>query len=266
MTFPAVEPQAREARKYYGKYPGVVVANSPPEDGAPHRGEVLVRVPGILEEDPSGTGERPIEVIAKPCLPPGFFFVPEPEDRVWVEFAAGDIDSPLWSGVWYPDDAPPQTPDGDPPTEHQKVIRTAKGHVVLLDDADGAEQIVVLDGPNGNRITCDQNGVLIEDANGNTITLSADGIELADANGNALTMDAGGVVLAASSGWKVQLDSSSVKVSDATGGTVTPVALATLLDWLLAHQHTGNMGAPTPLFPADLATLNLQKPTMVSGL
>jgi hypothetical protein len=265
VTFPGMAPQEQETRRYYGKYPAVVVANGAPEDGPHHRGEVLVRVHGILEEDPSGSGERPLEVVAKPCLPPGFFFVPEPEDRLWVEFAAGDIDSPLWSGVWYADGAPPQTPDGDPPTEHQKVIRTAKGHVVLLDDTDGAEQLVLLDGTNNNRVTCDQDGILIEDANGNSITLGADGIELTDKNGNALTMDASGVVLAGSSGRKVQIDASSIKVSDATGGTQAPVALATLLNWLLAHQHTGNMGAPTPLFPVDLGMLNAQKPTMVSG-
>ena len=212
MTFPGVEPQAQEARKYYGKYPGVVLGNAAPEDGSAHRGEVLVEVPGILEEDPSGDGERPIQVIAKPCLPPGFFYVPEEDDHVWVEFAAGEIDSPLWSGVWYPDDAPPQTPDGDAPTQFQKVIRTLAGHVVLLDDTDGSEQIVVFDGVNDNRITCDQDGVVLEDANGNTITMDADGIELADANGNTLTMDSDGVILAASSGRKVTLDSSNVKL------------------------------------------------------
>ncbi len=213
MTFPGGESpaQAQDTRKYYGKYAGVVLENGPPE-GADHRGEVLVEVPGILEEDPSGSGERPIQVIAKPCLPPGFFYVPEPDDHVWVEFAAGEIDSPLWSGVWYPDGWPPQTADDEAPTEFQKVIRTAAGHVVVLDDTEGSEQVVLLDGVNDNRITCDQDGIVLEDANGNTITMDADGIELADANGNSLTMDSNGVILAASSGRKVTLDSSNVKL------------------------------------------------------
>ncbi len=189
----------------------------------------------------------------------------DPNDHIWVEFQAGEIDDPLWSGVWYPKDAPPKTPDGDPPTRDQKVIRTAKGHVVLLDDTDGSEQVVILEGKNGNRITCDQNGVLVEDVNKNKITLSPQGIELEDKNHNKLTMTSTSVVLAASSGWKVQIDSSSVKVTDATGGTLAPVALAPLLTWLNSHQHVGNMGAPTPLFPADIVTLNAQKPMMVSG-
>lgn len=206
MTRQAADPQADEGRKYYGKYAGIVLNSDPPDDGSDHRGEVLVEVSGILEEDPSGSGERPIQVTARPCLPPGFFYVPEPKDHIWVEFAAGEIDDPLWSGVWYPDDAPPKTPDGDPPTQHQKVIRTAKGHVVLLDDTDGSEQVVILEGQNGNKITCDQDGILIEDANGNTITMDGDGIELADANNNTLTMDSNGVVLAASSGRKIQMD------------------------------------------------------------
>jgi hypothetical protein len=196
MTAPVAQPDAREARKYYGKYPGLVLNSDPPEDGSDHRGEILVEVDGILEEDPSGAGERALQAVAKPCLPPGFFFVPEPQDHVWVEFAAGEIDDPLWSGVWYPNDAPPKTPDGNPPTQFQKIIRTAKGHVVLIDDSDNAEQIVVFDGKNEN-----------------TITLDSAGITVLDKNNNKLTMDSNGIVLdALGQGRKITLDASSVKL------------------------------------------------------
>ena len=114
-----------------------------PEDAALARGELLVQVPGILEETASGNGQQPIEVLARPCFPPGVFFLPEAGDRIWVEFAAGDVNTPLWTGVWYPDEMAPETADADAPARTQKIIRTQRGHVVQLDDTEDDEKIVV---------------------------------------------------------------------------------------------------------------------------
>lgn len=161
------------ARRYDGKYPAIVLDEEPKED-ALKRGELLVQVPGILEESEDGAGQQPIEVVAKPSFPAGFYVIPEPGARVWVEFAAGDINSPLWSGVWYPDDAPPQTADDEAPTRAQKIIRTAAGHVVQLDDTEGDEKIVVrhkLD----SRIMIDAEGhIAIQHKDGMTIEITAD--------------------------------------------------------------------------------------------
>jgi hypothetical protein len=195
MTAPAAAPDARETRKYYGKYPGVVLNNDPPQQGD-HRAEVLVEVSGILEDDPSGTGRRALQTLAKPCFPPGFFFVPEPKTHVWIEFAAGVLKDSIWSGLWYPDGGQPKTPDGNAPTRDQKIIRTKKGHVVLIDDTDNSEQVVVFEGKNKNKITVDKNGILVEDVNKNKITLSSSGIVL-DGLGQ---------------GRKITIDSSSVKL------------------------------------------------------
>lgn len=160
-------------QRYYGKYPAIVLDEEPEED-ALKRGELLVQVPGILEETEDGEGQQPIEVIAKPSFPAGFFFIPEPETRVWIEFAAGDINSPIWTGVWYADEAPPQTSDDEAPTRAQKIIRTAAGHVVQLDDTKDDEKIVVrhkLD----SRITIDAQGhIVIEHKDGMTIEITAD--------------------------------------------------------------------------------------------
>lgn len=134
--------QENAAPKYYGKYPGVVLDNVPPPSGA-HRGELLVEVHGILEETPDGKSQRPIQVRAKPCFLPGFFIIPEVEDNVWVEFGAGDINNPIWTGVWYPLDKTPQTVDAQAPAQQQKVIRTASGQVIQLDDGDNQESIII---------------------------------------------------------------------------------------------------------------------------
>lgn len=150
-----------QVEKYYGKYPGLVLKNGP-QSGSPHRGELVVQVQGILEESPDGLGQRPIEVLAKPCFLAGFFFIPKEKDTVWVEFAAGEIDSPLWTGVWYPTDLTPKTTDGNSPTVFQKVIRTASGQVIQLDDSDGSETLIISDEKNGNVITLNAEGITIE--------------------------------------------------------------------------------------------------------
>ena len=134
--------QTGEPEKYYGKYPGLVVDNRPPAN-ADHRGELVVDVPGILEESPDGEGRQPLRVTARPCFPPGFFFIPEQGAQIWVEFVAGDINSPVWTGVWYPNDATPRTHDDEAPTEFQKIIRTATGHLIQIDDSDGAEMLII---------------------------------------------------------------------------------------------------------------------------
>src|SRR5215207_6586413 len=124
-------------RKYYGKYPGFVVDRAPESAAGHHRGILRVRVPGILEEDGSG-GQQPLEALASPAFMPGLFWVPEDGDSVWVEFAAGDVDHPIWTGVWYAADATPADLDGNRPTEDQKVIRTPSGQLVYFEDTGGS--------------------------------------------------------------------------------------------------------------------------------
>lgn len=162
-----------EATKYYGKYPGLVLENTPPEE-ASHRGELVVEIPGILEENPDGEGQRPMQVTARPCFHPGFFFLPQPNAQVWVEFVAGDINCPIWTGVWYPTDAPPQTVADEGPTEFQKIIRSASGHVVQLDDTENEEKIVIKH-KLGTSLTIDHEGhMTIEHVDGMTIEITAD--------------------------------------------------------------------------------------------
>lgn len=195
----------------YGKYPGVVLDNNP-TDGA-HLGKVKVRVPAILEEDAGGE-PRPIEVVARPCLPPGFFFVPENGDHVWVEFAAGDVNTPIWVGVWYPEDRPPHDSGGNAPTERQKVIRTQAGHVVTLDD--DAAKIVIQD-KHGNTLTMEQGKVTVMQKDGASVELANNGEATVAAN--------------------------SIKLG--SSGAANALLTDQALSYLLAHQHTGNLGAPT---------------------
>ncbi|PID85216.1 MAG: hypothetical protein CSB13_09220 [Chloroflexi bacterium] len=188
MTNPAeqhsfFDSQRLESRRYYGKYPGVVTDNAPPAEGD-HRGEIRVQVPGILEETPDGNGQQALDVLARPCFAPGFFFVPEIGTQVWVEFAAGDIDTPIWVGVWYSRDGVPLSSIEEAPTEFKKVYRSVAGHVVELDNTEGEEQVVIKHGSktaitidaDGNIKIKHNGGAIVEIKDGNTIELTADTI------------------------------------------------------------------------------------------
>jgi hypothetical protein len=226
-----------QPEKVYGKYPGVVRDNKPPA-GQAHVGELLVEVPGILEETPDGAGERGMQVWARPCFVPGFYFIPEVGAPVWVEFAAGEIDQPLWTGVWYPGAAVPQTADGQAPTEFQKVIRTAAGHVIMLDDTANQESVVICH-KSGSRIEIDKTGkITIEDA-GNDTSIASNKISLGTKGGAAESMVLGDTL-------KAELEK--------------------LIDIVLSHDHPTGVGPSGP--PAskvgDLSTLRAELSQILS--
>jgi hypothetical protein len=214
-------PTRGAANRYYGKYAGIVVDNVAQQGGA-HRGEIKVKVPGILEQTPDGSDNQPLEIVAAPSFLPGFFFVPEAEDQVWVEFVAGDINFPIWTGVWYPEDAPPTDSDGEAPDEHKKIIRTPSGQVIHLDDTEGSEKTVIRDETNANTVTMDKDGINIEFApdadTTSTVTLDKDGVTIEFAPGgdtSTITIDKNGVTLTlGKSTLTLKSDSIELKATD----------------------------------------------------
>jgi hypothetical protein len=169
------EHEDQRARRYFGKYAGIV-ADNVATSGA-HRGELVVRVPGILEETPDGSGSRPLEVTAAPSFLPGFFFIPEVGDPVWVEFVAGDIDFPIWTGVWYPKGAAPAGVSG-PADEHRKVIRTASGHVIEIDDTPNDEKIVIRPAKGTGTIRIDNGGITLADGPALAVARDTDTVDV----------------------------------------------------------------------------------------
>lgn len=83
------------AARHYGKYRGRVESNTDPLS----RGRLLVVVPALLGDQ---------SVWAMPSVPyagdgVGFFAMPPVGTGVWVEFEAGDLDYPIWSGCFWAD-------------------------------------------------------------------------------------------------------------------------------------------------------------------
>lgn len=79
---------------FYGKYRGEVTNNVDPQ----MLGRVQVSVPAVLGEGRSSW--------AMPCSPyagsgVGFFALPPVGANVWVEFEAGDVDYPIWTGCFW---------------------------------------------------------------------------------------------------------------------------------------------------------------------
>lgn len=146
--------------KYFGKYKGLVVDNDDPE----HLGRLQIKVPSVL-------GEDVVSGWALPCLPyggmkdQGFFFVPEINAGVWVEFEEGNLEYPIWVGTyWTKSSGSPEVPkpaDSQSPPS-RKIIRTAKGHSIELEDKDGQETIIITDKANGNKIEMNSQGITIK--------------------------------------------------------------------------------------------------------
>jgi uncharacterized protein involved in type VI secretion and phage assembly len=154
---------------YFGKYTGIVKDNRDDE----MLGQLQVSVPAIFPRDEM--------VIARAALPYGFFFVPEVEAKVWIEFEGGDPGLPLWTGVQYVPGEWAAEAEVDPPTK--RVIKTAKKHLLIFNDTEGEESIEIRDGKNGHIILADQAGIQITDGvNNHVITI----------NGNGITLEAAG--------------------------------------------------------------------------
>ena len=138
----------QHAVRYHGKYRGIVTDNQDPNN----LGRLKARVPEVLADVETGW--------ALPSAPysgegSGLYTVPEPGTGIWIEFEAGDVSRPIWTGCWWSTD---QLPDqATPPI---KVLKTVAGHTITLDDTDGSEKIEVTD-KNGAKIVMDQSGIEI---------------------------------------------------------------------------------------------------------
>lgn len=115
---------------YYGKYRGIVSDVSDPEN----RCRIKATVAGLLDGEETGW--------AMPVLPfagsgHGMVMLPAVGSGIWIEFEAGNLDLPLWSGGWFADNQRP-----DPQGEKMRVIVSENGHQVLLDDESDEVKIV----------------------------------------------------------------------------------------------------------------------------
>lgn len=148
-----------------------------------------------------------------------------------------------------------------------------KGHKITLDPAVGlellekgqknkititAQNIVVDDSENGNKITIDSSGIVILDKNGNTATFSSSGVEIEDATGNKIQMESGGITIDASGGSSAVVKGTTLDMLGATEaflkGTTFDTWLQLFITWATTHTHIcsapGVDSAPPTIPPA----------------
>jgi uncharacterized protein involved in type VI secretion and phage assembly len=156
---------------FYGVTVGVVTNNQDP-DGL---GRVKVRFPWLSDEDESHWA-RVLTPMAGPQR--GLWLLPEPEDEVLVAFEHGRVEFPYILGaLWNGKDAPPA--DNSDGKNNLRLLKSRSGHVIQLDDTEGAENIKIVDKSGNNSITID--------AKTNAITITADAeVTIQSANGKLI--------------------------------------------------------------------------------
>lgn len=190
----AANPEGR----FYGVVVGVVTNNQDPDNLA----RVKVRFPWLSDDDESHWA-RVLTPMAGHGR--GLYFLPEVDDEVLVAFQHGDVRFPyLLGALWNGQDKPPETNDG---ANNLRTIKSRSGHIIRLDDTEGAEKIEIID-------SSEKNSIVINTAE-NTITIVADaditiqsgnGKLILEGNGIELTSQAD-VVVNASQGMSLQAGS-----------------------------------------------------------
>ena len=136
--------------------PGVVTNNQDPDN----LGRVKVSFPWLAEGEESAWARLVTPVAGAQR---GLFWLPEVGDEVLLAFEHGDLGRPyVLGGLWNGADTPP-TDAGD--GRAVRVLKSRSGHLVRLDDSDGAEKIEIVDKSGNNTI--------VVDTAANTITLTS---------------------------------------------------------------------------------------------
>lgn len=189
--------QDEPVSRHYGKYRGLVTSNEDPNS----LGRLKANVPEVLGEVESGW--------ALPCVPyagkeMGFHALPEPGTGVWIEFEAGDVSRPVWTGCWWADAEIPETAK-----PAQKVFKTTSGHVILLNDED--KSILVRDA-NEQSVLLDDKGIHVADAHKQTLHLDEKGIHVLDTHKQTVEMDSKGVEIKDKNSQKITMAAAGIQI------------------------------------------------------
>lgn len=163
--------QAPKPQTQYGKHRGLVVDNNDPSS----LGRLRAKIPEILGNVETGW--------AMPSTPyagnsAGFFMVPPIGTGVWIEFEAGDVSRPIWTGCWWNKGELPTSTSGAVATSSIKIIRTEQGISVALDDA--AKTVTIGDGNGHNSIIVQMQSGQIRIVGASKVVVDAPQIEIVD--------------------------------------------------------------------------------------
>jgi hypothetical protein len=185
-------------------------------------------------------------VDARPCLPYGVLFLPEPGEKVWVQFEGGEPTLALWTGVQQTGDAWPK----DPAPPDARTLRSHADHRLVLDD--GTPAVELRYGGKRHAVAFTDTDVVIRHDSGHAITLAQDRVTVDFGSGGptvTLQQSSAAISLGASS---VTVDGAGVTVSGPLvklGGAAAPVVRAGI------DLGVGNLGAPVVITPGQFQVL-----------
>jgi len=198
-----------ERQRFAGLFVAIVTNNQDPEK----LGRIRLKYPWLSDTDESDWVR-----VAAPMAgnDRGVFFLPEVGDEVVVGFVQGDMHVPIvLGGLWGGKDRPPATnEDGK---NNLRLVKSRSGHIIRLDDTDGAEKIEVIDKSGKNSVTIDTQS--------NTITIkAATDLVLEADNGKVSIKGASVEVTATKQGVKIEggttVDVNGAQQVNVKGGTV----------------------------------------------
>lgn len=206
--------------RFFGKYRGVVTDNADPKG----LGRLKVTVPSLLLD--TATWAMPCSPFAGPGV--GFFVMPPEKARIWVEFEAGRLERPIWSGGFWDVESPPPEPVMlDTPVDPTVKIFKSSSVNLKIDDKEGGGMSLTIGPPAVEKpitITGDGSGykITVGEATltlSETVELSLGDVKLTlsssallSAGGASLTLSSDGANLTTSS--SVTVTGSSVSVND----------------------------------------------------
>lgn len=122
----------------------------------------------------------------------GLFFTPEVDDEVLVAFEHGDPDFPyivgaLWNSKQKPPKGSKEVLDGGSKKVNQRVLCSRSGHLIILDDTQGEEQILIQD-------KTKKNSILINSKD-NSMTIKSQGDLILDSGGKVILKSKGDLSL-----------------------------------------------------------------------
>lgn len=149
-------------------------------------GRVKVRFPWLSDRDESDWARMATPMAGNDR---GIMFLPEVNDEVLVAFEHGDIHRPYVLGaLWNGRDKPPEPIDevvSSTGQVNQRIIKSRRGHLIILDDDDAGGGITIKDESGNNLIEIDSQN--------NSLTIKAAGDITVEAKGKLALKGAEGV-------------------------------------------------------------------------
>jgi uncharacterized protein involved in type VI secretion and phage assembly len=149
-----------------GVVEGIVLDNKDPEG----IGRILVQFVWLPNETQTAWARMSTPMAGKAM---GWVIYPEPDDEVLLDFVNGDVNEPVILGsLFNGKDTPPfDNADGE---NNIRTLVSRSGHVIEIDDTDGAEKITVTDTSGGLIICMDTASETITLTSSKDITFKAD--------------------------------------------------------------------------------------------